>query len=207
MLHSVAQIITLSSILSVLFVGFAAAPALAQENPSEQEENRTTFMRAWAIARRGDIEGMKREGEVLEDYLLYPYLEYNELLAIRRTVFIDGQDVPEDLEVDGLDSECTHFLVTVDGVPVGTARLREVSGAGKVERVAVLPEYRGRGLGRDLMHAMHAEAARRDLPRLKLNAQQAVVGFYSDLGYDLVGEPFVEAGIPHQAMRREPPFV
>ena len=40
-----------------------------------------------------------------------------------------------------------------------------------------------------------------------VNAQQAVVGFYSDLGYDLVGEPFVEAGIPHQAMRREPPFV
>lgn len=126
-----------------------------------------------------------------------------ECLAIRREVFILGQDVPEDLEVDGLDPECVHFLATVDGVAVGTARLRRLPGAAKVERVAVLARCRGMGLGRDLMRALHAEAERQAIPLLKLNAQEAVVGFYEDLGYTAVGERFMEAGIPHQAMRLE----
>ena len=127
-------------------------------------------------------------------------------LSIRREVFIVGQDVPEDLEVDGLDPECTHFLCTREGRPVGTARLRDVQGAGKVERVAVLASERGRGLGRQLMLALHAEPMRRRLPKLKLNAQAAVVGFYEDLGYESVGERFMEAGIEHQAMVARPPF-
>jgi len=130
-----------------------------------------------------------------------------ECLAIRRQVFIEGQDVPEDLEVDGLDPECTHLLCEVEGRPVGTARLRRVQGGGKVERVAVLASERGRGLGRQIMLALHAEAARQGLPQLKLNAQEAVIGFYLDLGYRSVGGRFMEAGISHQAMVADPPYV
>ena len=127
-------------------------------------------------------------------------------LAIRREVFIVGQDVPEDLEVDGLDGECTHVLAVREGRPVGTARLRPVQGGGKVERVAVLASARGLGIGRQLMDALHAEATRQGLPRLVLNAQEAVIGFYDDLGYVPVGGRFMEAGIPHQKMVKDPPF-
>lgn len=128
--------------------------------------------------------------------------ELDTCLAIRRVVFIEGQDVPEDLEVDGLDPECVHFLVRVEGRPAGTARLRQVGTYGKVERVAVLADFRGHGLGKAIMLAMHQEARRQGLGRLKLNAQEAVIGFYDDLGYTSVGERFMEAGIPHQAMER-----
>lgn len=127
----------------------------------------------------------------------------SECLAIRREVFIIGQDVPEDLEVDGLDEESIHFLCEVAGRPVGTARLRPMQGAGKVERVAVLEAHRGRGLGKAIMEQLHLEADRRGLTRLKLNAQEPVVGFYEDLGYTAIGERFMEAGIPHRAMVRE----
>ncbi|MFK7927128.1 MAG: GNAT family N-acetyltransferase [Myxococcota bacterium] len=119
---------------------------------------------------------------------------------IRRQVFIDGQDVPESLEVDGLDEQCVHALVRVEGVAVGTARLRRVGSVAKVERVAVLETHRGLGLGRTVMGCIEAEAARRGWLDLKLNAQKEVVQFYLELGYKPVGDEFVEADIVHQAM-------
>lgn len=121
-------------------------------------------------------------------------------LGIRRIVFVQGQDVPEDLEVDGLDEGCVHALVRLDGDPVGTARMREVDGVAKVERVAVLAERRGLGLGRALMDVLEAEAVRQGLPRAKLHAQTAVIPFYERLGYTAYGEVFMDAGIPHRAM-------
>ena len=92
MLHSVTQIIAngrLSRILPALVFLLLAGHSHAQSDTPENapdEQSRATFMRAWATARRGDIEGMKREGSTIENYLLHPYLEYNELLATRRTV-------------------------------------------------------------------------------------------------------------------------
>lgn len=123
-------------------------------------------------------------------------------IAIRHEVFVVGQDVPKDIEVDGLDEMCTHAMVRVDGVPVGTARLREVAGAGKVERVAVLESHRGAGLGRLLMDVLEAEARRLGLPKTKLNAQTWVIPFYEKLGYVAAGPEFDDAGIPHRAMSK-----
>ena len=122
--------------------------------------------------------------------------------AIRHEVFVVGQNVPTDLEVDGLDETCSHVMVWVDGVPVGTARLREVDGAGKVERVAVLEAHRGEGLGRLLMHELEALARDRGLSKAKLNAQTWVIPFYEKLGYVAYGPEFDDAGIPHRAMRK-----
>jgi predicted GNAT family N-acyltransferase len=86
---------------------------------------------------------------------------------------------------------------------VGCARLRTLGpGRGKVERVAVLLEERGSGLGRQLMQAVEAEAARRGLGDLLLHSQTAVVDFYARLGWRAFGDEFDEAGIPHYAMRR-----
>lgn len=124
----------------------------------------------------------------------------DECLAIRRVVFIDGQNVPESLEVDGLDPECMHFIAELDGRAVGTARLRFKADGGKVQRVAVLAECRGLGIGRDLMLALHRAALHAGVTHLELHAQEAVIGFYEDLGYVSVGDRFVEADIVHQAM-------
>jgi len=125
----------------------------------------------------------------------------DEAVAIRRRVFIEEQGVPEADELDGKDAERTHFLARdVRGRAVGCACLRPYGAQHKVERVAVLPEHRGTGLGRDLMAAVEARARSVDARDLVLHAQASVVEFYEKLGWTSVGARFFEAGIEHQKM-------
>lgn len=128
--------------------------------------------------------------------------EFEACLTIRREVFVRGQDVPEEIEIDGLDPDCIHFLATADGDPVGTARFREVNGEAKAERVAVLAPRRGDGIGRRLMEAIEEEARAAGFKGLVLNAQVAVIPFYERLGYRAEGDVFLEADIAHRTMRR-----
>ena len=129
--------------------------------------------------------------------------ELAQCMEIRRRVFIEGQGVAEDIEMDGLDGESAHFVAFADDSAVGTARLREVEGQAKAERVAVLEERRGSGIGRELMRAVEAEARARGFDELVLHAQEAVVEFYRKLGYRSTGELFYEADIPHRPMAKE----
>ncbi len=124
-----------------------------------------------------------------------------ESVAIRRRVFIEEQGVPEPDELDGKDGERTHFLARdAAGRAVGSACLRPYRARHKVERVAVLPELRGSGLGRDLMSAVEAHARTLGEDELVLHAQAGVVPFYEKLGWVSVGPRFFEAGIEHQKM-------
>ncbi|QLH78526.1 GNAT family N-acetyltransferase [Halosimplex rubrum] len=124
-------------------------------------------------------------------------------LAVRREVFIEEQGVPEDIEMDGRDDEAVHF-VAVDDEPVGAARLREVeSGVGKVERVAVVADRRGEGVGRDLVARLETAAADRGIDRLVMHAQTRVEAFYERLGYERTSDVFEEAGIDHVEMEKE----
>lgn len=122
---------------------------------------------------------------------------------IRRVVFVAGQQVPEALEIDGLDDDCVHFLARDRSGPIGTARLRVVDGLAKAERVAVLETSRGSGVGAELMHALEMRAQRDGLTQVLLHAQQTVIPFYRKLGYREEGELFDEAGIVHQTMRKQ----
>jgi len=58
-----------------------------------------------------------------------------DICAIRYEVFVDEQNVPEELEIDGLDGEAKHVLAFVDGLPIGTGRILD---DGHIGRVAVL---------------------------------------------------------------------
>ncbi len=124
--------------------------------------------------------------------------------AVRRAVFIDGQDVSEAEEMDGRDADAFHVVVSdrKDDRPVGTTRLREVDGHAKVERVAVREAYRGEGLGRKLMGIVEGRARRDGKDEVVLHAQTGVEGFYRALGYETVSDVFSEAAIPHVEMRK-----
>jgi predicted GNAT family N-acyltransferase len=130
--------------------------------------------------------------------------ELEAALAVRRSVFVEEQGVPEHRELDGRDDTATHFLaVDDDDRAVGAARLREYDSArAKVERVAVLPSERGGGLGWDLMDAVEAHAAEEGYEEVLLHAQLTVVDFYERLGYEVTSEEFEDAGIPHREMRK-----
>lgn len=121
--------------------------------------------------------------------------------AIRETVFIHEQGVPVELEWDGLDSSCVHVLAWNDrGEAIGTARMQQ---NGTIGRMAVLKDWRGRGVGWTLLQTLLDLATRQGLPRVTLSAQIHALGFYERAGFHVVGEPFIDAGIPHRKMVKE----
>ncbi|MGG4439250.1 GNAT family N-acetyltransferase [Brevibacillus fortis] len=130
--------------------------------------------------------------------------ELADALSVRRVVFIEEQEVPEDLEIDEhdtLDSGTIHFVVYREGNPVGASRLRTYApGVGKIERVAVAKTERGTGLGRQIMLAMEELAKQHGYDSLKLSAQTQAQQFYEKLGYQAFGDLFDDAGIEHIAM-------
>lgn len=122
--------------------------------------------------------------------------------ALRRAVFIEEQGVSEADEVDDLDGLAVHLLATLDGVPVGSARLLVMGDAGKVGRVCVLPGARGTGLGAALMlAAVDQFRAMPGIACVKLGAQLHALAFYERLGFTPYGEVFLDAGIEHRDMR------
>lgn len=121
--------------------------------------------------------------------------------TLRRRVFIEEQGVSEADEMDGKDDQAIHLLATVDGVPMGSARLLVAGEVGKIGRVCVLPEARGTGLGAAVMEAAIAELRRQSgVTKAKLGAQTHALGFYERLGFVAEGPVYDDAGIPHRDM-------
>jgi len=122
---------------------------------------------------------------------------------LRRTVFIDEQGVSEADEVDELDEAAIHLLALDGDRPVGTARMLVKGATGKIGRVCVLRDARGTGLGAALIRAALDELRRHPGVReAMLGSQSHATGFYEKLGFEVEGEEFLDAGIPHRDMRR-----
>ena len=121
------------------------------------------------------------------------------LVPLRREVFIVEQGVPEELEWDAYDAVSVHALALIDGEAVGCGRLLP---DGHIGRMAVRRAFRGRGIGRAVLDALLAAAARRGLNLLQLHAQTHAQGFYAQAGFVAEGAEFDEAGIPHRRMLR-----
>ena len=122
-----------------------------------------------------------------------------ELRRIREAVFINEQSVPPELEWDSDDQEAIHFLACAGDYPIGTARLLA---DGHIGRVAVVKDWRGSGIGAMLMKAAIEKAEQGGLRRQFLTAQVHATAFYTRLGFEVVSEEFLEAGIPHVDMVR-----
>lgn len=95
---------------------------------------------------------------------------------IRKEVFVKEQHVAEDHEID-------EYI-------------------GKVERVAILKEYRGLGLGLKLLTFIETIAREHHLTRLTMHAQYYATPFYEKLGYITSGRPFYEENIKHIVMNK-----
>ena len=119
---------------------------------------------------------------------------------IRESVFIAEQGVPPELEWDGEDAEAVHFLAFAGELAVATARLLS---DGHIGRVAVLKDWRNQKIGHALMSTTLAEAERRGLRRQLLSAQVHATRFYERLGFAVVGDEYLDAGIPHVEMVRQ----
>jgi YbgC/YbaW family acyl-CoA thioester hydrolase len=127
---------------------------------------------------------------------------------IRRQVFIEEQHIPAELEWDEADHEALHAVAFNRlGGAIGTGRLlRGEPGVGRIGRMAVHRSMRGGGVGEQMVRALADAAQARGDRRILLHAQRTAQPFYARLGFRPVGEPFTEAGIPHQEMAADLPL-
>lgn len=129
--------------------------------------------------------------------------ELEQAFQVRKKVFVEEQHVPLEEEIDQYEKEAVHFLLLHKGNPIGAGRFRIVEGKGKIERICVLAEARGLGAGKTLMEGIEEYARSQNISTLKLNAQTHAIPFYKKLGYKVVSEEFMDAGIPHKTMVKE----
>ena len=124
-----------------------------------------------------------------------------EAQRIRELVFVHEQRVPIELELDDQDAHCDHALAyAADGSAVGTGRLLP---DGHIGRMAVLKEWRGKGVGALLLQTLVAHARQRRHASVRLNAQSYAAGFYRRYGFEVSGPEFMDADIPHVPMQRD----
>jgi predicted GNAT family N-acyltransferase len=120
------------------------------------------------------------------------------LRSIREAVFVVEQNVPVELEWDGVDQDCVHVIAYAqDRSPVGTGRLLR---DGHIGRLAVLAPWRGQGAGSSLLLKLVAIATARGTCPVALNSQTHALAFYERFGFVAEGEDFDDAGIPHRKM-------
>ena len=121
-------------------------------------------------------------------------------MAIRHAVFVEEQEVPVELEVDGLDDEAAHLVAVRDGTVVATLRLLAHGATVHLGRLAVDASARRQGVAAMLVRAAGEWARARGARRLLLSAQTYATGLYVAAGYVAVGSPYLEAGIEHVDM-------
>ena len=123
-----------------------------------------------------------------------------QVMPVRIAVFVVEQGVPEDIERDEFDAVSRHAIARdAAGAVVATGRLLP---DGHIGRMAVAAPLRGQGVGGAVLEALVAEAMRTGLAEVALNAQVHALAFYRRHGFVEYGDVFMEAGIPHRAMRR-----
>jgi len=119
---------------------------------------------------------------------------------VRDAVFVAEQKVPRAIEWDEHDATSRHVIARDgDGGAIGTGRLLA---DGHLGRMAVLADWRGKGVGRALLERLLEEAATQHMEHLALHAQTQAGGFYRRFGFVEEGPEFMEAGIPHRTMVR-----
>lgn len=126
--------------------------------------------------------------------------DFDTLRAIRDEVFVRGQNVPLEIELDALDPLCLHVLARAeDGTAIGTGRLMP---DGRIGRMAVVSSWRGRGVGGVMLERLVELARSRGIAEVELHSQVHACAFYARHGFEAYGENFWEAGIEHVHMRR-----
>lgn len=122
------------------------------------------------------------------------------LAQIRKQVFIIEQNVPEELEWDEHDQSSKHYLATINGQAVATARLKP---DGQLGRMAVLAPHRNQGIGSKLLEFILLDARKQNYQQLYLHAQLDAIAFYEKQNFIAQGDVFYEANIPHREMLKK----
>ena len=120
---------------------------------------------------------------------------------LRFAIFVGEQNVPSGIELDDLDASCVHAVAfDVDGKAIGTGRLLP---DGIIGRMAVIKEWRRRGIGAEILQALSNEARKRGHAAVVVSAQLQAAEFYREQGFAAEGKVYEDAGILHQKMSKK----
>ena len=120
--------------------------------------------------------------------------ELKSAFNIRNIVFGKEQKIPRKIDFDGLDNKTKQILVLYNNKPIGTARIRFIQNRAKLERIALLKKYRGRGLGEKLMNFLIDYCKKKEIKEIYFHAQCYLKDFYKKFGFKIRGKSFIEAG-------------
>lgn len=147
------------------------------------------------------MESNLRGSEPVKTIITEYAAHHREIRYIRDQVFLIEQNISREDEYDDRDHLCMHSLVLEDDKAIATGRI-DAAKDGKIGRVAVLKQFRRRGVGTLIMNSLVDYARELRLPSVWFNAQLTAVPFYLQLGYKTVGPEFEEANIVHVRMEK-----
>lgn len=122
---------------------------------------------------------------------------------IRKSVFTAEQGADRDTEFDSFDEKgkSTLYALIYDGKKaVATSRLALTEKGYKIGRIAVLKEYRGKGLGDKIVRAVIEKAFEEGAEAVLVDAQNYAVPFYEKFGFKVIGAQIFDRGLPHMPM-------
>ncbi|MDJ0798094.1 MAG: GNAT family N-acetyltransferase [Calothrix sp. MO_167.B12] len=129
--------------------------------------------------------------------------DFPTLQEIRKIVFHEEQGINPELEFDGLDEISQHLIAFLNSQAVGTARIRYLDETtAKIERLAVLPMARRKGIGKQITMVALDVIASQNVSQVVVHAQEYIKDLYENLGFQPEGEIFEEASIRHVKMRK-----
>ncbi len=128
--------------------------------------------------------------------------DLSEIFYIRKVVFVDEQRVPIEEEIDDLDYTSTHICIYDSDKAIGTARIIKKGEKTYFGRVAVLKQYRRKGIGKIIIQQLEQKCKEDGIQNVYLDAQVPVIDFYRNIQYKEISEEFMDAGIPHITMTK-----
>jgi predicted GNAT family N-acyltransferase len=139
-----------------------------------------------------------RVGKLLIEISIVSFSDQQQKIQeIRHRVFTVEQQVDPNIDFDGLDGIATQVLAYSDGIAVATGRILS---DGHIGRIAVLQEYRGKGIGSNIIQSLVSQAREAGIAKAFLGSQVKAVPFYEKLGFRAAGENYIEANILHTPM-------
>lgn len=130
--------------------------------------------------------------------------DINTCYQLREIIFVEGQNVPIEEELDANDNIAVHFLLlNAKDFPIGVGRVFIDSGIAIVGRFGILEDCRKKGAGLFLMRNIIDYCKKQGFQRIVLGAQEHAINFYKKSGFEVISEKYMDANIPHFKMQLE----